>query len=548
MGRSAERAPSRGRRWKIAVTAVLGGVLAAFLGTEALHRLAFARPELNLGSLGPWIRDPSAYADGNNDDDHWKLVARLGGLAAMADAPNPDGTTGWTGLAVTPGTYAHQDESSIGERQLVLLYGDSFAACATPAEECFPALLQGSDLGSRFAMLDYGVGGYGLDQSYLLLKNSIDRHAARRPIVIFSLLVESDFDRTTLAFRCWPKPRLRLEGEALALEPAPRLSPREYLKTHPISFPSYLWRRFLHQDSGFLRSARAGWRGDERREELKRRLNLSILAAVRAELEARELPYFFLVFHAEQGALKPWAPFREREQLLGDFCREHSVGLLDTREFLWAACAGDEALVARFYGRGSPLMGHHNLLGNRVCFEAMRQGILARAAGPGEPPSAEPLGPADTSRVAEMAARGELDLLALQRRRATLLGRPALITTHGAGDAERVVETATPSRVCLRADTTGFTAADLELDGGARRFTGRLHLLAGAEQGCPETPLHFTLLVDDRTLFEGDVPEEARPAILDVDLAGARNLRFVLRGQRGQGACGWAALSDPRLE
>ena len=533
---AAGRASVARRRARAVVLALVLGLFATGLVFEALARLAFASPDLPLGALGRWLRRPDAYADGNGEDDHWKLVCRLGGPRALEPAPNPDRTVGWTGYRVAPGTYAHQDEQRIGDRRVVLLYGDSFAECATPVETCFQTLLEQSDLGATHALLNYGVGGFGLDQSLLLLKNSIDRHADRRPIVVFSLLVESDFDRAVLGFRCWPKPRFELADGELVPRAPDGLSVPEYLENHPVTFPSYGWRRFLYQQGDFLAAARARWRGDERRAAQKRELGERILAEVAREVESRGIECFVLAFHAEEGALQPFAEMPWRDELLARSCAASGLRLVDTRAFLIEASGGDPAVVAGLYGHGAPLYGHHNALGNRVCFEAIRHGVLGRR------------GPPDPERFTALRARGGLDPESHVVEGVPLLGRVATLSAADGDPAQRVVESRDPARLVLRGDAAGRTSATIHLDGSARRFSGRLHALTGANESCSNQVLRCIAQVDERVVFDGVVPDPTTPTALDIPLDGARTLTLALSGWRGPGSCSWVAVSDPRLE
>ena len=163
---------SRTRKLRNALLTLVLGAVIALGGGELVIRMFLFHPDLSAGGIGQSLRQAGRYANGDSDDDYWKLISAFQGEPALVDASNPDPITGWTDGSITPGTYEHIDEVSIGERRPVLLYGDSFAQCGTPPDECFTALLERSEFAEKYAMLNYGVGGYGLDQIYLLLKNS----------------------------------------------------------------------------------------------------------------------------------------------------------------------------------------------------------------------------------------------------------------------------------------------------------------------------------------------------------------------------------------
>ena len=110
----------------------------------------------------------------------------------------------------------------------MLLFGDSFCECATPPEECWQGLLERSPLGPRFALVNYGTGGYGLDQVLLLARRVLDRWRGRDPLVVVGILVDDDLDRDALALRNFPKPRFRLADgvpqQGPAMTPLPALA------------------------------------------------------------------------------------------------------------------------------------------------------------------------------------------------------------------------------------------------------------------------------------------------------------------------------------
>lgn len=373
------------------------GAIVASIGGELLIRVALFHPGVSLGRLGEGLRRPQRYSDGNYEDDYWKLTWLQARPAAQDAGPGADPVLGWTGPLIEPGTCAHSQEAAVGERKLVLLFGDSFAYGVGKNPDRFQSILERSDLGREYALLNYGVGGYGLDQIYLLMKRALDRFEGRDPIVIVSMLIEGDLERSVLSFRSWPKPRLELaDGELRSRGPV-EPSASQYIEEHPIAIRSYLWRLFLNHRSAFLADARKRWRGEEAIDAEKQRLNRRILEEIERELARRKLRHFFLVFHIERGALAKWERFAWQEDLLHDVCAELGVPLVDTRPYLSFASDGEPGRCAQLYGHGEPLNGHHNGLGNRVCFEAIRQGLSGDFGAP------------DLRRLAQMKQEGLID-------------------------------------------------------------------------------------------------------------------------------------------
>ena len=89
----------------------------------------------------------------------------------------------------------YRSASYINNRRSVLLYGDSFTGCYSKGD-CFEHILNGDEIFSKNNMLlNYGVGGYGVDQIYSRFKNSVDKY--NNPFVVMSLMT-LDLDRSIL--------------------------------------------------------------------------------------------------------------------------------------------------------------------------------------------------------------------------------------------------------------------------------------------------------------------------------------------------------------
>ncbi|MEO6710085.1 MAG: SGNH/GDSL hydrolase family protein [Planctomycetota bacterium] len=532
-------APKRSSRWRkirIALLVLTAGIVCALIAGEILLRIAIFHPSPMLGRLGWRLGQPRMYTNCDNDDDYWKLSCKLQGEAALDGTPNPDLITGWTGTDIEPGSYEHIDEASLRGRRPVLLYGDSFAQGVTQVKDSFQALFERSELADRYAMLNYGVGGYGLDQIYLLLENSIDRFKDRDPIVIVAILVESDLERSVLEFRSWPKPRLDVVGDRLVARGPVQTDIRKYLAENPISIRSYLWQLFLHSRLDFLASQRAAWRKDPEIKAEKQVLDRGILLEIERSLSSRKLQHFFLVFHVESCAVKPDGLYEWQEALIHDVCVQSSIPLVDTRPFLSFAADAVQKNCEQFYIKAGPVQSHHNAIGNLICFEAMAQGLRGNFAAP------------DMAPLADLKARGLLQKSGPETMATTLLGRAAVLITFGTEGRSFATETAKPRRFLLRSDALGATKARIDLSGTARRFSGRLHTMMNPNEGCAGTELRLIIRLDGEISLERSVPGTAHELALDLDLVGKQSLEFTVEGNRGSGNCNWICIEDPELD
>jgi len=262
----------------------------ALLAAELCVRLLF----FGDSRIGAFLRYPSFYADPYSDDDSSKLYYRLtrGGKYSW----HPDRLLGWVKPSIFPGSYKHTDESAIGDRTPVLLYGDSWAECLAPRGECLDAIFNHDPrVRDKFYFLNYGVGSYGIDQIFLLYKATVHRFAD--PLIIFSFL-DDDLDRAVLRAREWPKPFFVLTQKGMELQGTPVESDwRHYFETHSPEIWSYLYRLAIYPDkSPVPERIKAFLRGDRLKIRRKEDLSRAILLAAHEDMEKRGLRHVFLVF------------------------------------------------------------------------------------------------------------------------------------------------------------------------------------------------------------------------------------------------------------
>lgn len=516
------------------VSLLVGAVCAELAMRFALfHDSAFAR------RLGGEMRDGGHFADAEGDDDYWKLRRLF--MVKPNDPPKFDRTLGWTGRRVEPGTYAHVDDEPADPRRLVLLYGDSYAGCMTADWQCFPSILESSDLGRTHRMLAYGVVGYGLDQTYLMIRESIDRYRDRDPIVIVGVLVENTLERTVLSFREWPKPRLAEVGGELVLEEELAPDVDTYLARHPPRITSYLWR-YLTFSSARLPDVLCD-RGHARSIEEKQSRGRALLHAIDRELDGRGIEYFVVLFHPENGLEIPhWAPWQE--SFVRSVCDEVGARVVCTRPYLRAAAARDAGESSRFFIASGPAIGHLNGLGNAVAFEALRDGI-ERA-----PPEA------GIARIAEKSNGGRFDIVLRAHATATLFGRRARV--HGEHDRIqlRTSDSREPpfdkwrdsKRTCLTPGIVDTTRVDFALDGGARRLRTRVRATVYPADPRASGTVLFEVERDGTSVARAELAIGGEALVLDVDLSGARELSITVTPLATTPRDTRVCFSDPELE
>jgi hypothetical protein len=535
---------NRVRRILRAVIAALLGLATVLVGLElGLRFLLFSDSAVARRLGAPW-RKAGRYADPGSEDAYWQLQFLFADASRRIDRPHgADRELGWTG-EIDAQTWMPKDPVDLRGRRPVLLYGDSYAACNTPPGHCFQDLLESSPLADRYCLVNYGVGGYGIDQEYLLLRRSIDLWKDRDPVVVLSFLVDDDFSRDLLSFRAWPKPRFRVEDGRLVAEPVANLDANACASPDRISIRSYL-ARFLIFRPGALP---AGWQA-RLRASLDRRdeaiaVGRKLLEEMHELLEDRGLTHFFLVFHGREG-LEPRPRTQWAEDLVAETTARLGVPTIGTRPFLVAAADGSRELAQqRFIGGTERTAGHYNEIGNIVAFEALRQGIEGR------------FGPADVSRVEGLLHRFPYEDPS-RKEGMTILGCAAVPT--GSDPTSVVRFSRTPYRPFDLAARKGYLLLEPGSSGRAgirfallerdRRLLGTAITVAARKDGTVEDgSLSVSILLDGREVRRSDVPLWPKGIDLDVDLAGSRELEIDAEAKAGRAVPAWVHIEGFRFE
>ena len=231
------------KKWLVNILILFVSVfIALFVGELAFRAVIFSGSEIFKN-----LRNPENYASSNNESDYWKLSYEFGGEYKPPKNPHP--LLGWIGNFDRE-TLMHNDAGKLNNRRPVILYGDSYAQCVAEAL-CFEDFLNNdSAFLKEHYFLNYGVGGYGVDQISLLYKNTIDKF--EKPFVVFSLM-NYDIDRSILSVRTGQKPYFEIENDSLVLRGTPiNQNPEEFFEENPIKIKSLLFRKFLYSKLNFL--------------------------------------------------------------------------------------------------------------------------------------------------------------------------------------------------------------------------------------------------------------------------------------------------------
>lgn len=531
-GSGTERAQRKHRRTRFVVLAV-STLVVLVVGELALRWILFGS---STSGLARRLRQAEWYTPGF-DVDYWKLQAAFARDEARPPR-NANARLGWTG-SIDPVTFANPDEAQLGARAPVLLYGDSFAECVVPDEQCWGGLFEKSEFAEEHALVNYGVGGYGLDQIALMIEASVPRFAGRDPIVLVGIFVDDDLARCESPIRGWVKPYFEWNESELVLHEPGLVSVADWSERNPPGISSYLGRLVRRAVLGG--DAFSPTWVDERVIQEQSRVCRAILERILATLDQAGVQRrAFLVFdgHATiDGARRAeW----QRDLVLA-FCREKGVPVASTLPFLRAAIGDDRNMItALMTPVDSFVRGHYGAVGNRVAFEAF---VQALHLVDGEVDD----GSRGIDRVLALRASGEIATESDPLLRYTLLGHAVVFRSSGGAAPVRVRESQDGgARVLLRPGHDGATHVTIDLL-GARRLSAVLSVATPPHMQPGTTPLQLvvTSSAGEPQTFECRSGEP--PRTISIEVAGDRmELRIDRAGEPRD--MEWIVLDDVRFD
>jgi len=222
-------------------------------------------------------------------DDYWKLYYKFGGSFLPPNNPHP--LLGWIGY-FDGKTLDHWDINPPSNRRKVLIYGDSYIMCAHDSIQCFDEILNADTVFNKEnVLLNYGVGGYGVDQIYFLFANTVDKF--EKPFVVFSVM-PTDMDRCLLSVRTGQKPYFIEEEDSLKLCGVPIDSvPDNFFQQNRTEITSYLWRRIINSNINLFYDPIII--SDKLKTKIMQ-LNKKLLLRAYNDIKKRNLEYVFLIF------------------------------------------------------------------------------------------------------------------------------------------------------------------------------------------------------------------------------------------------------------
>jgi lysophospholipase L1-like esterase len=327
---------------------------------EALLRVALFSDNFSV----PELRQSWRYADSVYDDDYWKLAFLFNYAARAQRVGHVDSELGWAiekspdnplGL-VSDTPYRIEDI----ERP-ILFYGDSFVAGASPIPDRIPQVMD--RLLPEVSVLNYGVGGYGVDQIYLRYAETVG--GFRDPVVLVGILT-SDLDRSILGMRTGQKPYFDILNGQLVRQNLPILpTTREYIDRYPPEIKSYFFRFVMFRLRSWLPEE---WfdrlYGYSEKHQRKLAVNSKILQVLKQDASKRELSLGVVIFYSQEELSEAsW-----RVKFLQETLQALEIPYFDTRLSISGYVEDNRMTLDDLY---YPDNGHPNELGNKVIAEGL---------------------------------------------------------------------------------------------------------------------------------------------------------------------------------
>lgn len=309
------------RKWLPNITLASVSLCFTLLLVEVLIRLVIGTGI----PLPTGLRKPQLFASYERDatehlfnNDYWKLNFLFSGNQDM-EKPHP--LLGWAGN-FDHKTYEHADEFFSKGKRPVLLFGDSFSQCID-STQCFEDYLNAdTSFSNHYYLLNFGTGGYGVDQIHLLMQQALKRFD--NPIVIFGMLT-TDMDRSMLQFRDAPKPYFEIVNNDLSLQGTPiNQGATEYITKHPIKVNSYVLNLLTNAINWLLKSEASE---DAKTKIMK--LNELIIRTQISELRDKEIEPIMLLFQPINQPENDW-----RSTFLLSLFDSLDLEVIDTKQLL----------------------------------------------------------------------------------------------------------------------------------------------------------------------------------------------------------------------
>lgn len=361
------------RRLLACLLALPLGLLAA----EGCMRMALFGESEAARTFGSSLRRAGNFAalDNHTGNDYWKLNELFSAPTERwkPKVPHPD--LGWISSQIEPQTFGHKHAPMLQGRRPILLYGSSHARNSLGTKTRYRDLLDQSDLGSDFGLLNYAVSAHGMAQTLMVFERSIEQYQDQNPLVIYTIMIDRDLNRATHSVRQAPKPRFEMTpGNQLEISTPGTLDMAQDLVDNPLQITSYAWNFVLYATSLFSGSTGERLREIPAANALRTRIIEHVLSQVKQRCAELDVEVVIVILQADDTTDDPsretWAL-----EALTQACNQMGLPVVAAAPIVRSAAEASGLPVSSFYFQSGPSAHHPNDTGMRPIFKAFTRAI-----------------------------------------------------------------------------------------------------------------------------------------------------------------------------
>jgi hypothetical protein len=277
----------------------------------------------------PIYKEPLAFFNYFSDTDVWTLNYKMSGPLARVTKKTHK-LVGWRNKNYDD-DFIHSDFNKIQNRRPILMYGDSFGACSDKLPTCFQDYFNADpELNKKCFFLNYSTGAHGIDQIYLVMKNSVAKYT--KPYVLLSALT-LDADRNAVAAFTSPKPFFEIDDQKRLIlrgVPVPE-NPADFFDNRELDISIFFLKYIENKLNGFNPFAIS-----EAHKDKVQTLTASIVEAQINFLRNSGVDFSYLIFVPDyRGQSEIWQSNQSdwRFQTISSKLRELRVPFFSTREW-----------------------------------------------------------------------------------------------------------------------------------------------------------------------------------------------------------------------
>ncbi len=301
----------------------------------------------------PCIENPALYTDPQTQDDYWVLYHYDSAAPYKTKPIVPHPLLGWTqknGGELGTRSPKYQSTKDVTGHP-ILFFGDSFVAGPDDAKLALPQILE-KHLPNA-SVLNYGVGGYGVDQIALRVKQDGTRFRDRNAQIVIGIMLR-DLDRSLLRFRHSQKPYYTIEQGELRLHHPETLNNLAFIDSYTFQTRSFVVAAIKRKFRFTTQRIHAVLGHQNELSEKRYLLNKAILKDLIAHLKSESLSADFVIFYSESD-LKQHADGTPslRECELKTIFSELRVTYIDTAPALTQAIQSEGMKICDLYDKSN---------------------------------------------------------------------------------------------------------------------------------------------------------------------------------------------------